>query len=135
MNIFCTALIVVGCTSILSLNANTSVQSSEAQCQDAERAEMPVDSLDYWENTPCPGMYFSSANVTEEYEYDDAYCIRYTDPDANMVECEIVVDLETYQLIIESVKSGEEMVGQLVLNDDYSDDTLSVFTYISDPEW
>ena len=36
------------------------------------------------ENRPVSGMFFSAEYVVEEYEYDDAFCLLYNDPDANM---------------------------------------------------
>lgn len=80
-------------------------------------------------------MFFTSASVVEEYEYDDAYCLVYDDPDANMFNVEICVDLETYQLVCESIKKGRELVGALVLNDDYSFDGVEVFTFMPEPEF
>lgn len=82
-----------------------------------------------------PGMFFSTENVVEEYEYDDAYCIVYDDADANIFNAEILVDLETYQMVMEAHKNDTIVVGQLVLNDDYSFDDIEVFTYMSDPEF
>lgn len=84
---------------------------------------------------PYPGMFFSTDNVVEEYEYDDAYCIVYDDPDAGMENVEICVDLETYQFIHDTVRSGSGAVGTLVLNDDYSFDGMDVYTYLTDPEF
>jgi hypothetical protein len=87
------------------------------------------------EGKPLSGMFFSSEYVTEEYEYDDAYCIVYDDPDANMFDVEICVDLETYKRVIESIKRGSELVGSLVRNEELSDDSLEVFSFMSDPEF
>ena len=72
------------------------------------------------ENEPVSGMFFSSEYVLEEYERDGAYCIRYDDADANLFDVEIIVDSVTYQSVIDSIKSGKEMVGALVLNDSLS---------------
>ena len=80
-------------------------------------------------------MFFSSAYVVEEYEYDDAYCLLYDDADANMFECEIIVDLETYQLVQYHIENDRKLVGCLVLNDDYSYDGLEVFTFMPDSEF
>lgn len=77
-----------------------------------------------------PGMHFSTEYVTEEYEYDDAYAIRYTDPDANMDEVEILVDLETYQIVQKAISEKSDVVGRLVLNDDYTTDNMEVYTII-----
>lgn len=87
------------------------------------------------DNKAWPGMCFSSENVVEEYEYDDAYILLYDDADANMFNVEIVVDLETYQLCIESHKTGNHLIGTLVLNDDYSFDGVEVFTFMKDLEF
>lgn len=87
------------------------------------------------DNHASSGMFFSSANVVEEYEYDDAYCLLYDDADANMFNVEICVDLETYQLVCKAIKDNRELVGQLVLNDDYSFDGVEVFTFMPEPEF
>lgn len=86
------------------------------------------------ENEPISGMFFSSEYVTEEYEYDDAYCLRYDDADANLFDVEIAVDSETYQSVIESINSGREMVGSLVLNEGLSFNEMKVFSFVSDSE-
>lgn len=93
-----------------------------------------VEEIYLEENKPISGMYFSSEYVTEEYEYDDAYCIRYDDADANLFDVEIVVDYVTYQSVIESIKSGKEMVGSLVLNEHLSCHWQQVFTFVSNSE-
>lgn len=104
-------------------------------CKSAEPAEKPVCE-DYLEdNRPSSGMFFTSASVVEEYEYDDAYCLLYDDADANMFNVEICVDLETYQLVCQAIKEGRELVGALVLNDDYSYDGVEVFTFMPEPEF
>lgn len=87
------------------------------------------------DNKAFPGMFFSTENVVEEYEYDDAYCLLYDDADANMFEVEICVDQETFTMVQYATKSGEHIVGTLVLNDDFSYDGLEVFTYMSEPEF
>ena len=71
----------------------------------------------------------------EEYEYDDAFCLLYDDPDANMCNVEICVDLETYQAVQKAIKEKREMVGSLVLNDDYSFDGVEVYTFMPEPEF
>lgn len=89
----------------------------------------------YMENSqPWSGMSFSTANVVEEYEYDDAYCLVYDDPDANMADVEICVDLETYQMVCQAVRDREEMTGSLVLNEDYSHGDVEVYTFMPEPE-
>lgn len=87
------------------------------------------------ENRPVSGMFFSTEYVVEEYEYDDAYCLLYDDADANLFECEILVDLETFQMVHNYIEEGKKLVGTLVLNDDYSHDGLEVFTFMPDPEF
>ena len=86
------------------------------------------------ENEPVSGMFFSSEYVLEEYERDGVYCIRYDDADANLFDVEIVVDSVTYQSVIDSIKSGKEMVGSLVLNENLSCHWKQVFTFIQDQE-
>lgn len=85
-------------------------------------------------NEPISGMFFSSEYVTEEYEYDNQYCLRYDDADANLFDVEIIVDFETYQSVIESINSGSEMVGSLVLNEELSCEEVQVFTFIANRE-
>lgn len=87
------------------------------------------------ENTLWSGMYFSAEYITEEYEYDDAYCIRYDNPDSNMFDVEIVVDLETYLRCIDSVRSGDEMIGTLVIDSEESRDGRTVWTFMEEPEY
>lgn len=87
------------------------------------------------DNHATHGMFFTSVSVIEAYEYDDAYCLLYDDADANMFNVEICVDLETYQMVSSAIKNGQELVGTLVLNDDYSYDGLEVFTFMSEPEF
>lgn len=87
------------------------------------------------ENHPFSGMFFSTEYVIEEYEYDDAYCLLYDDADANLFECEIIVDLETYQLVQKHIENNRKLVGSLVLNEDYSHNGLEVFTFMPEPEF
>lgn len=99
----------------------------------AENNEQPAKSV---EKIPSiSGMFFSSDNVVEEYEYDDAYCILYDDADANMFNVEICVDLETYQAVINAHETNCTLVGTLITNDDYSFDCLEVLTYMPDSEF
>lgn len=101
----------------------------------AETMSAPAE-IDYLEESaPFSGMFFTSESVVEEYEYDDAYCLLYDDADANMFNVEICVDLETYQLVMDAIKNDRELVGKLVLNDDYTTEELQVFTYMTDPEF
>ena len=83
---------------------------------------------------PWSGMYFSSEYVTEEYEYDDAYCLVYDDPDADMHNTEILVDLETYQLVLSAIATNTPLIGSLVLSSDYTTEGQQIFTYLPDPE-
>ena len=110
-----------------------------AQIISAHIEAAPVGNIEpenYMEdNKAWPGMFFSTENVVEEYEYDDAYCLLYDDADANMFDVEICVDLETYQMVQSATKSGNHIVGTLVLNDDYSYDDVEVFTYMTEPEF
>lgn len=97
--------------------------------------EAPTQDKYLEDNKAWPGMFFSTENIVEEYEYDDAYILLYDDADANMFNVEIIVDLETYQRCIESHKTGNHLVGTLVLNDDYSFDGVEVFTFMEEPEF
>lgn len=123
--IFCAVLGLVVGAQIISAHINAETPETE-----------PVATEEYLEdNHAISGMFFSSANVVEEYEEDDAYCLLYDDADANMFDVEICVDLETYQAVHQAIIEKRELVGQLVLNDDYSYDGLEVFTYMPDPEF
>lgn len=86
-------------------------------------------------NKAWPGMFFTSESVVAEYEYADANILLYDDADANMFNVEICVDLETYQAVQQAIKSENELVGTLVLNDDYSFDGVEVFTFMPEPEF
>lgn len=116
--------ICVACTAF----ANNRIDNSNVKS--AEDTEIYLE-----DNKPWPGMFFTSESVVEEYEYDDAYCLLYDDADANMFNVEIVVDLETFQLVCDAHKNHRELIGTLVLNDDYSYDGVQVFTYMEDPEF
>lgn len=86
------------------------------------------------ENQPFSGMFFSTANVVEEYEYDDAFCITYDDMDGNMENVEILVDQKTYRLIIEAHRDGRVIVGALVTAYEMPEG-VSVYTLEPDPEF
>lgn len=122
---FCALIAIVVGAQIISARINATPVTPEASTSE-----------EYLEdNKAWPGMFFSTENVVEEYEDDDAYCLLYDDADANMFNVEICVDLETYQMVQNATKSGEHLVGTLVLNDDYSYDNVKVFTYMTDPEF
>lgn len=121
--VFCALIaIVVGAQLIL---AHTN--------QPTVNAEVEENYLE--DNRAWSGMFFTSESVVEEYEYDDAYCLLYDDADANLFECEIIVDLETYQLVRYHIENDKKLVGSLVLNDDYSFDGVEVFTFMPEPEF
>lgn len=122
--VFCALIaIVIGAQLIFAHTSNEPIVNAEVEENYLE------------DNHATSGMFFSSEYVVEEYEYDDAYCLLYDDADANMFNVEICVDLETYQAVIDAHKTGSELVGTLVLNDDYSYDGVDVFTYMPDPEF
>lgn len=124
-------LAAVGCLAAV-LGVGCAVAASFVKYQD----EITASLADYpSENRPVSGMFFSTEYVVEEYEYDDAYCLLYDDADANMFNVEICVDLETYQAVIDAHNTGTELIGTLVLNDDYSYEGVDVFTYMPDPEF
>lgn len=123
--IFCAILGLVFSAQIISLHTSASSPMTETLAEEAYLED----------NHASSGMFFSSANVVEEYEYDDAYCLLYDDADANMFNVEICVDLETYQMVRDAIKDNHELVGQLVLNDDYSFDGVEVFTFMPEPEF
>ncbi len=119
--IFCALLAIVVGAQIISANINATETTVKPEVE-----EIYLD-----ENKPVSGMYFSTEYVTDEYEYDNAYCLRYDDPDANLFDAEIVVDRETYESVIESIKSGKGMTGSLILNDSLPCHWLQVFTFIN----
>lgn len=123
---FCAALIIAIGAQLLYANT----RSESIVCAPASETEAYLEDNKAWS-----GMFFTSESVVEEYEYDDAYCLLYDDADANMFNVEICVDLETYQLVCQSIKEGRKLVGTLVLNDDYSYDGVEVFTFMSEPEF
>lgn len=120
-------------TVILALVLSSQILSAHIMNDQKAGTPMPVEEAE--NGRPFSGMFFSSEYVVEEYEYDDAYCLLYDDADANMFECEIIVDLETYQLVQYHIENDKKLVGSLVLNDDYSHDGLEVFTFMPDPEF
>lgn len=87
------------------------------------------------ENEPVNGMFFSVEYVTEEFVYDDAYAIRYTDPDAGFEEAEILLDRPTYEAVLDAVNDNHEMVGMLVLNESESRGDMRVYTFMENPEF
>lgn len=124
-------LAAVGCLAAV-LGVGCADTASFVKYQDeitASLAEYPS------ENRPVSGMFFSTEYVVEEYEYDDAYCLLYDNADANLFECEIIVDFETYQLVRYHIENDKKLVGSLVLNDDYSFDGVEVFTFMPEPEF
>lgn len=122
LTIFCVSLtIVVGALFSCTHVQNSAIPSTSKP----ESEEMYLE-----KNEPVSGMFFSTEYVTEEYEYDNWYCLRYDDADANMFDVEIIVDSETYQSVIESINSGSEMVGSLVLNEDLSLNEVKVFSFV-----
>lgn len=122
--IFCAILaIVFGAQLLYAHTSYTQVENA------------PIEEEYLEDNHATCGMFFTSASVVEEYEYDDAYCLLYDDADANMFNVEIRVDLETYQLVRDAIADKRELVGALVLNDDYSFDGVEVFTFMPEPEF
>lgn len=123
---FCAALIIAIGAQLLYANT----KSESIVPTPASETEAYLEDNKAWS-----GMFFTSESVVEEYEYDDAYCLLYDDADANMFNVEICVDLETYQLVMDAIKNDRELVGKLVLNEDYTTEELQVFTYMTDPEF
>lgn len=123
---FCAALIIAIGAQLLYANT----KSESIVPTPASETEAYLEDNKAWS-----GMFFTSESVVEEYEYDDAYCLLYDDADANMFNVEICVDLETYQLVMDAIKNDRELVGKLVLNEDYTTEDLQVFTYMTDPEF
>lgn len=124
--IFCALLAIVVGAQLLSIHTQSSATVGQ---YNPESKEIYLE-----ENEPVSGMFFSVEYVTEEYEYDNMYCLRYDDADANMFDAEIVVDFETYQSVIESINFGRKMVGSLVLNEELSFGEVKIFTFVSNKE-
>ena len=82
------------------------------------------------ENVPQPGMFFSVANVTEEFEHDGGWCVVYTDPDAGFDGTVIDVDRRTYLEVIWAIGDSAELVGTLAVSPELSADGHTVFTLI-----
>lgn len=122
---FCALIAIVVGAQIISAHINATPVTPEA----------PASEEYLEENKAWAGMFFSTENVVEEYEYDDAFCLLYDDADANMFNVEICVDLETYQMVQNATKTGNHFVGTLMLNDDFSYDSIEVFTYMPEPEF
>lgn len=124
-------LAAVGCLAAV-LGVGCAVAASFVKYQD----EIMESITDYpSENRPVSGMFFSSEYVVEEYEYDDAFCLLYDDADANLFEVEICVDLETYQMVHKAIEEKRELVGSLILNDDYSFNGIEVYSFMPDLEF
>lgn len=123
---FCAALIIAIGAQLLYANT----KSEPIVPAPASETEAYLEDNKAWS-----GMFFTSESVVEEYEYDDAYILLYDDADANMFNVEICVDLETYQLVMDAIKNDRELVGKLVLNEDYTTEELQVLTYMADPEF
>lgn len=80
----------------------------------ATTAQNTQTEADYWENAPAfSGMCFCTESVTEEYEYDNAYCVLYSDPDANMCEVEICLTAQSYAEVCEAIKTDNHTFGTL----------------------
>lgn len=95
----------------------------------------PESKTEVVESEPAHGMYFSTAYVVEEYEYDDAFCLVYNDPDANLCNVEICVDLQTYKLVLDTIAKGGEIAGTLLVNEDLTLDYVKVFSLVPDSEF
>lgn len=80
-----------------------------------------------------PGMFFTTASVTSEYEYDDYYVLTYDDADANLYEIPIYVDQNTYYTVLQTIKTGGRLTGTLALNDSLTTPDAPVFTFIPEP--
>lgn len=121
---FCVILAIAIGTQLISAHIkNNQVAPSKHETEEFFCAENSD------ENRPISGMNFNVKYVTEEYEYDDKFCLVYDDPDANMFESPIFVDRYTYQSAIAAIKSGEEMCGTLITNDSLSTKSVEIFTF------
>lgn len=84
-------------------------------------------------NGPIDGMFFTSDSVMEIYDEDEGVCgITYTDLDANMDWAKIYVDMKSGDTICEALRTDKTLTGTLVLNEELSNSTYSVFTLIID---
>lgn len=120
-------------TVILALVLSSQILSAHIMNDQKAGTPMPVEKAE--NGRPFSGMFFSSEYVVEEYEYDDAFCLLYDDADANLFEVEICVDLETYQMIHKAIEEKRELVGSLILNDDYSFNGIEVYSFMPDLEF
>lgn len=85
--------------------------------------------------SPVEGMLFDSKCVVEEYEYDDAYCIVYDDPDCNVFNAEVCLDLESYIKVIDAIAADEQLVGEFAVNAELSTPDLTVWSIVENPEF
>lgn len=124
---------IIKFTVILALVLSSQILSAHIMNDQKAGTPMPVEEVE--NGRPFSGMFFSSEYVVEEYEYDDAFCLLYDDADANLFEVEICVDLETYQMIHKAIEEKRELVGSLILNDDYSFNGIEVYSFMPDLEF
>lgn len=118
---------------ILAIALGSHMLYAHTTANDAPEAPVTEEYLE--DNKAWPGMFFSSEYIHFLYEENDIYYIIYDDADANMFDVKIIIDAETFMACREALKSGNELVGSLVLNDDYSFDGVGVFTFMSEPEF
>lgn len=78
-------------------------------------------------NTPVSGMPFSTENVVEEFEDGAARIVLYTDPDAELKECEIHLCTRSYETIVEAIAGGVELTGTLEVIDTVDGQTYYEF--------
>ena len=90
--------------------------------------ESPVERMDS-EGKVWNGMAFDPSYAVEAYEYDDAFAIRYTNPDQNMWDVEILVDRETYILCCDSWYSEGDYFGVLIERADMSEPGKVVYHF------
>lgn len=111
-------------------------QSEDTYLQEAYERDNYLNDESRMPERDLDGMHFSGEYVTEEYEYDDEYILRYNDPDAGLSDVEISVDLKTYKLAIWSITDGiaQDMTGTLHYNEQASTPERTVYTYQPDRE-
>lgn len=65
------------------------------------------------ENGVFAGTFFQSEMVTSEFEDANGCAITYTDPDANMEEVVIYLDVKSYAKVINAIVENKHFCGHL----------------------
>lgn len=119
------APVVTGCAELYANQEGKAIRPiAEQRIVEVEENGKPVD-----------GMFFSTENAVESYEYDEVGVIVYDCPDANLYDVEIYFGLcepeDTYYDIVSAISEGREINGHLE-EVGTLDDGSPVFTLIYD---